>query len=208
MKKIKHLLLCIILLAFLSSCKIVIGNNSSDLSSEISHDLSSQNSSVSDTSSTTTDVTTTPKPTINYSKKVFSKDGFFSLSYYISSKNLNVNDELTISTKFTNESNENFKIGISDIKMPVNIAIIKKGDPWGYEGNSDPLSSTVKSKQEIIQTYKNKVKEPGVFQIFIFTDFAREIKSFENASTVDKNFYDEKLANSSIMIDVFEITIK
>ncbi len=206
MRRIISFGLCLILLMF-SGCNVNIGNETeptTDSSLELSFpDVSSD----TDSSSSEPDTSSSESDTI-FSKPVLSKDKFFSLSYSISATTLKPGEEITIRTILKNESNEAFKVGIADISKPVNIFLIKDGDLWGYEGNDTDLCTTIKANQEISQELKVLLVEPGEYQCLIFADFAREIKSTENADTVEKSIYFPKLANTSISIDTIKITVK
>lgn len=206
MRKHILLLICALTVLFFCSCSMKLkGNSDNNLSS--SPDNTTTSAKVTTAATTTTAVTTTPPP-ITYSAKVLSNDTYFSLSSYISDKEVKVNQPITIRIKFKNETNETFNVGIKNIISPACVAILKKDDIWGYEGNDTALCSKISPNQEIEQESTISFSEPGEYQIFIFSDFAREIKSTENASKVDKNLYFPELANSSIMLDAVNITVK
>ena len=203
MKRIISIIMCMFIIA-LAGCQVNIGSDS-----ESSSDTSSEAVTTKATTTETTQVKPVIEPEVKkLSGKITSKDGFFSLYYEIPTLELKANQEYKLITKFKNESKNDFKIGIKDMTKPVNIAIIKKGEIWGYEGNDIDICSTMKAGQEVTQETKIKLKEPGEYQFFIFIDFARDIKASEDASKVDKNLYHPARGNTSIAVEELKLTVK
>lgn len=202
MKRLLSFLLCTFVLCF-CGCQIEIGSNS-----ESSSDTSSEAITTTATTATTQTKPVAESITEKISDKVVSKENFFSIYYEISTLDLKVNEEYSLITKFKNESKDDFKIGIEDMNNPVNVVVIKDGEVWGYEGNDVDICNTIKAGEEISQETKILLKEPGEYQLFIFVDFARDIKSSEDASKVDKNLYHPTRGNTSIAVEELKITVK
>jgi len=162
------------------------------------------------TTVTTTVTTTAAKTTVaqaKFSDKDYSADGFFSLCYSCSSKEIKLGEQVEIKVKLRNETGNTFKVGLEDIKAPAMIAIIKDGIIWGYEGNDTPINNTILPNQEIVQTLDNKFTEPGKYIVFVICDFGREILPSEDKVKVNKSVWDENVADSIMSFEKFWITV-
>ncbi len=198
MRKVNVIISIICLMTILSGCKIDITmNNESKENIDVQKPIIPESSSISDDFDN--DV---------FSPKRTSVDGFFSLDFYIEKTEFKIGEEIKMQTILKNENENSFQIGLEDTENPVRVEIVKKGEIWGFEGTNSQLNTTINPYESISKEISFTLSELGEYQCFIFTDFSREIKDFENADTVLRNFFNDDLANTSIMIEPFYITVE
>jgi len=208
MKKIRLLIVIAGLTLSLCGC-LGEGDSSLPTTSTTTPPTTTVTTTATTASQTTTEITTQPVESVGeYSEKVFSKDGFFSLCYYISAENPTLNEPFSVTVKLTNETNENFKVGVNSIKAPTFIAIFEAGAIWGYEGNEFDLNAEILPHQEIEQTVTKTFTEAGIYDITIFADLSRELKPYEDPSTVTMNWWNDNLASSYVNIETISVKVE
>ena len=166
-------------------------------------DPNAKATTVTTTVTTTTTVATSDEPDvttkeIKFTEKKYSADNRFSLCYYCSSMNPKVGEPFKLIVKFKNETNETYKVGLENIKEPVNINIMKQGTVWGTEGNDLRPNNTIKPNQEFIQTIDTTFKEKGKYDMLIYADFGRELLPNEKLYEVETNVFNPDLAGCII----------